>query len=1673
MPSVHSAYRLSSAPFSTTLPAIISQAPVTHSPLLERPTAAAKPRRARPPLPGPGSRFLAQLSPGTPVVHDSPAQVVADQFATRPTVRSVVASLLNEAVRHRYPTLEFDSDKTSVAVATQSDPLQYRLRPLVDLVLEHLASGAELDFSDRYGEPCKWVDSTSGSTLKIVDGTGSRATPLDTQTVELAIGSLKSCLKDAYAQALSQYWGQDAFVQATGAGASVSRWRWLSDTLCDTLRIAGLKQPGLDERQRATLDQVTRYPDTRERTQVHGANAAKVFTLDSILKHGQTRADVLSPDLLITHEVDGHTVVLQVTSAGVVTPYESLEQFAVAWERQLGAQFSFDRLNWKRVEPDGNIFDIQAAILLDRQLQNLNAIKLPAQGNGTDLEQLFSQATDTAAWFSTSSQLPPNRLEQFKRNLPDWLAKAGEAERFAYQRHILDLASSVRRHQGRNFLTDIPDLRTYAEQQLDAELAPKGYTAKDLEITFKVPVGNMGSGYIEPVRMSLVDMALENLAGLPKGAMDIRLRGQPVNDPQMAQTLKDLISKVDIGQHYPALLNQQLLSDTAQARERAALFCEQVPIQLAMQALELKLKGQAGISAKGYQFVEAIAQPGAGARRVDGQEITVRPLAFLRKPGATPDVVANMFLIEPVDPAKGPHILYGPQLSPSLQEFPSRDALLAAIQEPGTLQQRILAWLPDEKTRAIYGNGGFKTPNIARYGVFNEFDAPSQPAPTTLAVGGYPAAQQLHHDVQNGDLMQYLFNANARSLVTLADNQSTSDAQSRWASCKELGWLLFNTLLPVLRGPGAMVGWLMQLASLEHDIKEGSEPNTRDPAANMVDLLVNVGTLLSHTAVTTKPVRPVGDVPFAQRTEVEIALRRTDAVSPPSQILVEEGDPASAPGFIDSQRAFDFAYSSPRDLSPAQWAHVQTFSVPAPAEPGTAITEGSLKGLYRIDDKLHAHIGNLWFRVARDLDGMFVIDQQDKARTGPPLKRDDAGRWDFDLSPKLRGGMPKGGIARKMDENLRAEALKEAEFDQQTDKVKMASDSYLKTLNELNKDLVGDKDLVGYEGARKKLITLWKLTRTDPSSGRFDAQYAEQLRTTEALKSKIDQHLTQLEPYLAEFLQHGRNAIEVLRPKKFADIDDLLENKMRRSLLYMSMSKALNNSIIVYKRLLRESQAHTAHGEPMNELVQELRSGSAAAYPRVIEGTKAIYQNREKLWQAKQAFATLEEEWRNDSSFAATEVDHYLDRITTRPPIIVALEEKLTLLKTLKILSVNRFARIAEGSDAQFYANRFHTTSLDAVSRAFRDLHEYSGYTLDERKALLQTIIDTYKQSLHDSTALSETSPELCRPEYQNVFHQRLNEFIAAAERDLADVVREELQLTPPRPASKKRPPKTKKQQVFKTRDKKTLTGTLREPKTAPFNIIDVKDPQTGETLASYSEHVTEGKWVQIVEGQPSAPQLPRPPKSLATYKEEAATVMVEAAQKEASIKHQKKKLEKPETRDTVDPLDWHDMLQQRADKLRELAQQAEHHQGTRPETAELVARWRNEADELQRKARQYAADGYFAVKPKPENVDFLWRNGFVDINLVRRDIPTASGDVFTEYVVRKKGTVEPLWFAHFHYPQPGAPRDTYTAAHLKIPAQRYLTQKDLVNEPGSAGAVDLVRAQIGKPLDEKLFLKL
>jgi hypothetical protein len=1652
-------------PLSLPTPTASLAADTQHEPLtnIENGQPLNRPRRASAPLRTPGT------STPTPATDNSPpltATAVAHQFDTRPTLRSVVSGMLEEAIKSLYPTLAFNPAEAAVAEPISDNPPQYRLTPLLDIALRHLTTGGDLDFTDKHALPCTLVDPATGHTLKPGPSPDALMPGIDMQAIELAIRSLRAPLKKTFEQALLKHFMGSADAHSQGA----NRWRWLSDTLRDTLTTAALKQPGLNARQRETLDQVLTYPDRAQRQAAKGDAAAQVFILDSSVSHAGGNASQLTPDLLITRQVDGRTQVLHATAAGVVTPYDSLHAFGQAWGKKMGDAFVFDTLNWKRQEPAGNIFDTQAAVILNAMVENVASIEVPTTGSLEALEQAFTQASDPSPWFVGAYAPDARELERLHEQLPTWFGSASAAERDTYRQHALALASSVRRNNGRTFLDGIPDIRTYAEQQLDQHLAGKGYTAKDVEVVFKVPVGDMGSNYLERVKMSLVDMALENLSGLPKGEMEVHLHGQRVSDASLPKMLKDLINTVDIGGHYPELLKRELLDDSPAARDRLVRFIEQVPLQLAMQALELKLKGEAGITAQGHAFIEAVTQPGAGSKWVDGQEITVRPLAFVRKPGATPDVVANMFIIEPLANDSGPHLLYRPQLKPALLEFASRDALLEAIRKPGALQESVLAWLPDDKVRAVYGNGGFHTPNIARFTVFNEFDPPATPKPTTLAVDGYAAASTLRQDLLNGDLATHWFHSNANSLVTLAEGQSTSDAQSRWASYKELGWLLFNTLLPLMRGPGAMAGWLLQLANAENDIKRLSTANDPDPAGAMVDLLVNLGMTLTHIPVA-EPTPTRTFEPFKPGPEASNSAPRPrqshDPVRPAPTIHQAPGAPVTTG--LGGGTAIDIRLSSPRGLTPELRAHIDSFKVPAPTTPGTPIAEGIRKGLYQVDNRWYAKIDNHWFRVATDLDGPYVIDEHNKARTAPSIARDARGNWYFDLAPRLKGGMPKTkDLQSKIKQNLEAKARTEADFQRGWQERSKISKEHAASMEKVH------ATLAEYEQARKKLKTLHSLVNGNTSAERFAPAYSNQQKICDALRADLDQALEKLKPLTQSLMVASEHNIETLAPKKIGGIDDLSEFKKNRSLEYQHSLYALIEIENVYVRLARDMVRHGADGASMAELTDQSNSGSEQAYDEFVKVCEMGYRGTEILLPLRQTISSVFERWKNDSPFGNKAADDYLKQRYTQSLESRRLTTQLNRLSFLKQLTTTWAARSPEDL-AYFQMKRLLTEGLKTEILAFEDLRQYKGYTLEERHATLTTIINKFKQVLSDSQLMQEQYPELFRIEYHQRFTELLNEFISEAETELVQVVKEEQFLLPAAPARTNQRAKPQNQRVFRTEHQETFIGTLRPSEPGrTVDIIDVVDPGSGQPIASYSEHPGERGWVKIVQGQPTAPRPASPPKSWSTYKSEAQNLIDGVPKIEKTILFQKKKLDDPLRRDTVNPRDWNDMLEAQANLLFEKAQQAQAAHGARPETAEWVARWRAAAEQMLQKARQHTADGYLVQTPTAENVDYLWRYGFVDINLVRRDIPTRSGDVFTEYVVRKKNKIDALWYAHFHYPEKGWARDDFRAAHLKTPLQRIKTQKMLIEEAGNNGVVEkLIKAGITKPLAEKLFLKL
>lgn len=145
------------------------------------------------------------------------------------------------------------------------------------------------------------------------------------------------------------------------------------------------------------------------------------------------------------------------------------------------------------------------------------------------------------------------------------------------------------------------------------------------------------------------------------------------------------------------------------------------------------------------------------------------------------------------------------------------------------------------------------------------------------------------------------------------------------------------------------------------------------------------------------------------------------------------------------------------------------------------------------------------------------------------------------------------------------------------------------------------------------------------------------------------------------------------------------------------------------------------------------------------------------------------------------------------------------------------------------------------------------------------------------------------------------------------------------------------------------------------------------------------------------------------------------------------KKLQDPTRREQVNPMDWDIMLTQQADKLSNIIREIETTHAGKPGVPALLAEYRARVASMLEAAHDYCSTGYKAQRPTQENVDYLWTHRKVDINLVHRRQPTASGDYVAEFDVREKGKIAVLWYAHFHYADTQVEDDAYSVAHLKL----------------------------------------
>ncbi|MCF5096034.1 hypothetical protein GIW58_14675, partial [Pseudomonas gessardii] len=419
------------------------------------------------------------------------AQAVSARFADRPALETVIRQQLAQAISDRYPSLILDLSRTRLA---RPQRRSWLLQPLMPVVYDALARGVALDLNDIDGSPW-YLSDEPPKRLKLPGLTREK---LDMQIIATLIDELPQTLPIALQNALAAYW-------------DTGNWHWLAEMLADTLHVGALRQAGLDEQARQTVEQLVATPEREARIARHGQGAVFAYGLEVTLKSGQRSASLLGPELVLIRAVNGKAPVLLCSPRGGLEIFASMDALIQVFGQRLAEQYQLDDILVQRYEPDGDIFEHQAAMLLNRQLEDLGNLRLPTGQPFSTWLALYGDLTDPGRFFLKTPLAAPQALDLLRPHLPAWLQQASTDDRAAYRRYLLALASLKRHHVGHSALPEIDDLRSFTVKRLlqalqhDAvafdTLAPMPPSVAalhpdDLQLTFAVTAGYPGTAGI-------------------------------------------------------------------------------------------------------------------------------------------------------------------------------------------------------------------------------------------------------------------------------------------------------------------------------------------------------------------------------------------------------------------------------------------------------------------------------------------------------------------------------------------------------------------------------------------------------------------------------------------------------------------------------------------------------------------------------------------------------------------------------------------------------------------------------------------------------------------------------------------------------------------------------------------------------------------------------------------------------------------------------------------------------------------------------------------------------------------------------------------------------------------------------------------------------------------------
>ena len=927
----------------------------------------------------------------------STAYGLLTQLTTGPTTREVASTLLKTALSEQYPTLNLNPD-LAMLVTPRWRVDKEVIEPLEPLV-ESLTSILARQALGR--EPVTYLEGEHFLTLQ-PDTTPSVHLPVKIDTIGRLINELALLLYSAFQEQQLDYW--NASYNSAGL-----RWQVFSSALRKIWNVTHVQ--GWDEDDCAMARTLYHAPDLAMRAgkdpyQSH----AYLMDVDVQRPTHQEHVGLLDTAILVgTHKQ--RTIILTYSLIAGYERFDSMEQLSDNLLYKLSNVHPGAEVKWRLYEPRGNFFDSQACALIALQIDAIGALGKDAADNRAELARRRPTVARIMPSIEDLSDHRLSNIREIHQRLPAWMIAASDLEMAAYGRLMIDLAQLHTHYRGRSFNDDIAPIRDYAREQLQGRIKthPQGakLNVEKIQIVIQSPV--IWGTFVVPggkdiTRRGLIDLALENLTGLPTGVSSVVYNDNDAPDWLTFDYLKGVIESLDIGASYPALIRQKLLDDPLESKRRQTLYTSHLRLQLPLLALQMKMQHRNGLDERGFLYVAAAVQAEAYERHVDGQPAVIRPLAFspALRPGHRQDVVANMFVIGPRDHTVGPCVLYRPLLQPMLMQFPSRQNLLYAIKHDRALRESVLAWLP-EADRFNYGQYVFPDTLPSPWTAVRALVEPA-----TLVYMSGPI--DLGDEALLGDPLATLFTSNANALIELATRQSVSNVQKRWDTLRHAGWQIFNGALPFLGRTAGIAVWIWQIMD---DLQEAEvlvdTPEAPAPWAALVDMFLNLGMALALHVALRHPTREVIVESLEPLAEPELDLSEVTKETPIAPIkeisitrqpdIADRELPPAHQGPLHVSGALKRAPSSLGEL-------LDTFAVAKPEGLGDPIkTANEYQHLRFQADKWYVAVGQRWFEVIVDEnDDVLIVDPKNPSRTGPLLIHNMAGQWFVDTRLRLRGG---------------------------------------------------------------------------------------------------------------------------------------------------------------------------------------------------------------------------------------------------------------------------------------------------------------------------------------------------------------------------------------------------------------------------------------------------------------------------------------------------------------------------------------------------------------------------------------------------------------------------------------------------------------------------------------------